>query len=194
MQQLCKVKKEEFCGRLCCPYALVNQLSDGAMRLEAATGRRRHALRRGRRSYKVCAGFCRGVLWTGRHRWQQRRAGDWPTFFVPSSVKGMIPMFHQTKQPERMVSPRLQAFGLGSKNMSRTFRKPPSPSPQNCLDARCSVRPVAGNPVFLGRKIEAQPRPCTFCGDFFHHVDMMLMGALHGLCPVLPPNAQISIM
>jgi hypothetical protein len=29
MQQLCKVKKEEFCGRLCCPYALVNQLSDG---------------------------------------------------------------------------------------------------------------------------------------------------------------------
>ena len=115
-------------------------------------------------------------------------------FFVPSSVKGMIPMFHQTKQPERMVSPRLQAFGLGSKNMSRTFRKPPSSSPQNCLDARCSVRPVAGNPVFLGRKIEALPRPCTFCGDFFHHVDMMLMGALHGLCPVLPPNAQISIM
>jgi len=44
------------------PYALVNQLSDGAMRLEAATGRRRHALRRGRRSYKVCAGFCRDVL------------------------------------------------------------------------------------------------------------------------------------
>ena len=159
---------------------------DGASPARSATG--------ASQLQSLRAGFCRGVLWTGRHRWQQRRAGDCPTFFVPSSVKGMIPMFHQTKQPERMVSPRLQAFGLGSKNMSRTFRKPPSPSPQNCLDARCSVRPVAGNPVFLGRKNEAQPRPCTFCGDFFHHVDMMLMGALHGLCPVLPPNAQISIM